>query len=106
MAAMSDRSSSFSGRQLPVDLTGTTGADDRAGHPGEASVQVTATAAGPTPCRSATGRSAHTLDRITTDTRLCLSPDAEKSSDVAFAAGRLVYTALGWTLTSGPARQP
>ena len=51
-------------------------------------------------------RVAHALDRLTTDTRLCLSPDAEEPSDVALWTGRLVYTDLGWTLTSGPAHQP
>ena len=51
-------------------------------------------------------RVSHALDRITTDTRLCLLPDAAESSDVALWTGRLVYTDLGWTLTSGPAHQP
>lgn len=51
-------------------------------------------------------RMAHALDRIMTDTRLCLSPDAEEPSGVALWTGRLVCTDLGWTLTSGPARQP
>ena len=49
---------------------------------------------------------AHALDRVTTDTRLYLSPDADESSDLALWTGRLAYADPDWTLTSGPAHQP
>jgi hypothetical protein len=47
---------------------------------------------------------AHALDRVTTDTRLHLSPDAVESSDLALWTGRLAYADPEWTLASGPAR--
>jgi hypothetical protein len=46
---------------------------------------------------------AHALDRVTTDTRLHLSPDAAESSDLALWTGRLTYADPQWTLASGPA---
>ena len=49
---------------------------------------------------------AHALDRVTTETRLYLSPDADESADLALFTGRLAYADPGWTLTSGPAHQP
>jgi hypothetical protein len=49
---------------------------------------------------------AHALDRVTTETRLHLSPDADESADLALWTGRLAYADPGWTLTSGPAHQP
>jgi hypothetical protein len=49
---------------------------------------------------------AHALDRVTTDTRLYVSPDADESSDLALWTGRLAYADPDWTLTSGPAHQP
>jgi hypothetical protein len=49
---------------------------------------------------------AHALDRVATDTRLYLSPDADESSDLALWTGRLAYADPDWTLTSGPAHQP
>jgi hypothetical protein len=49
---------------------------------------------------------AHALDRVTTETRLYLSPDADESADLALWTGRLAYADPGWTLTSGPAYQP
>ena len=36
-------------------------------------------------------RVAHALDRVTTDTRLYLSPDADESADLALWTGRLAY---------------
>ena len=49
---------------------------------------------------------ARALDRVTTDARLYLSPDAEESSDLAPWTGRLAYADPEWTLASGPAHQP
>ena len=49
---------------------------------------------------------AHALDRVTTDTRLCLSADAVESGDLALWTGRLAYADPEWTLASGPARRP
>jgi hypothetical protein len=46
------------------------------------------------------------LDRIMTDTPALPLAGAEELSGVALWTGRLVYTDLGWTLTSGPAGQP
>ena len=48
---------------------------------------------------------AHALDRVTTDTRLHLSPDADESGDLALWTGRLAYADPQWTLASGPAHQ-
>jgi hypothetical protein len=48
---------------------------------------------------------AHALDRVTTDTRLHLSPDAAESSDLALWTGRLTYADPEWTLASGPGYQ-
>jgi hypothetical protein len=48
---------------------------------------------------------AHALDRVTTDTRLYLSPDADESGDLALWTGRLAYADPEWTLASGPAHQ-
>jgi hypothetical protein len=45
---------------------------------------------------------AHALDRVTTDTRLHLSPDAAESADLALWTGRLAYADPEWTLASGP----
>lgn len=49
---------------------------------------------------------AYALDRVTTDTRLYFSPDAEESTDLALWTGRLAYADPEWTLSSGPAHQP
>jgi hypothetical protein len=49
---------------------------------------------------------AHALDRVTTETRLHLSPDAVESGDLALWTGRLAYADPEWTLASGPAHQP
>ena len=51
-------------------------------------------------------RVAHALDRVTTDTRLHLSPEAAESADLALWTGRLAYTDPAWTLSSGPAHRP
>ena len=48
---------------------------------------------------------AHALDRVTTDTRLHLSPDAAESGDLALWTGRLAYADPQWTLASGPGHQ-
>jgi hypothetical protein len=45
---------------------------------------------------------AYALDRVTTDTRLHLSPDAAESGDLALWTGRLAYADPQWTLASGP----
>jgi hypothetical protein len=48
---------------------------------------------------------AHALDRVTTDTRLHMSPDAAESGDLALWTGRLAYADPQWTLASGPTCQ-